>query len=53
MKRIGIIAFLLALLPGCVVVGGYSSGRGFFIWPGTIVMLVIVLVLFLLFRRRR
>ncbi|MDX6385606.1 MAG: hypothetical protein QOK48_3179 [Blastocatellia bacterium] len=53
MKRIALIAFILTLLPGCVVVGGYSSGRGFFIWPGTIVMLVVVLVLFLLFRRRR
>ena len=53
MKRIGIISFVLLLLPGCVVVGGYSSDRGFFIWPGTIVIFIIVLALFLLLRRRK
>lgn len=53
MKRIGLITLMLTLLPGCVVVGGYSSGRGFFIWPGTIVILFVCLVLFFLLRRRR
>lgn len=38
---------------GCVVVGGYSSDRGFWIWPGTFVFLAIALVLFLVLRRRR
>ena len=38
---------------GCVVVGGYSSGRGFWIWPGTFVLLAIAAVLFFLVRRRR
>ena len=38
---------------GCVVVGGYSSDRGLWIWPGTFVFLAIALVLFFLLRRRR
>lgn len=52
MKRLGILITGLLLSSGCVVVGGYSSGRGFFLWPGTIVILVIVVILFLLLRRR-
>jgi len=52
MKRLSIVTAALLLSSGCVVVGGYSSGRGWFIWPGTIVILLIVAVLFLLFRRR-
>jgi len=51
MKQLGIIALLL-LSSGCVGAGGYSSGGGWFIWPGTIGILVLVAVLFLLFRRR-
>jgi hypothetical protein len=38
---------------GCVVVGGYSSDRGLWIWPGTFVFLAIALVLFFVLRRRR
>jgi len=52
MKQLGIITLLLVLSSGCVVAGGYSSGRGWFIWPGTIGFLLVVAVLFLLFRRR-
>ena len=52
MKQLGIITLLLLLSSGCVVVGGYSSGRGWFIWPGTIGILLVVAVLFLLLRRR-
>jgi hypothetical protein len=52
MKQLGIITLLLLLSSGCVVAGGYSSGRGWFIWPGTIGLLLVVAVLFLLFRRR-
>ncbi|HEX7294729.1 MAG TPA: hypothetical protein VF251_03180 [Pyrinomonadaceae bacterium] len=37
---------------GCVVVGGYSSGRGFWIWPGTFVLLAVGIALLLLMRRR-
>ncbi len=52
MKQVGIISLLLLFSSGCVVVGGYSSGRGWFIWTGTIGILLVVAVLFLLFRRR-
>jgi hypothetical protein len=53
MKRLGILLTCLLLSPGCVVAGGYSSGRGFFLWPGTFVIFLIVVVLFLVLRRRR
>jgi hypothetical protein len=52
MKQIVVITLLLMLSSGCVVAGGYSSGRGWFIWPGSIGILLVVLVLFLLLKRR-
>jgi hypothetical protein len=52
-KRMGIISILLVLSSGCVVVGGYSPGRGWFLWPGTIVIFVVVAILMLFFRRRK
>jgi hypothetical protein len=52
--RTATVLLLLLSSTGCVVVGGYSSGRGWFIWPGSIVILLIGLALILLmfFRRR-
>ena len=38
-------------LGGCVVMG-YSSGGGFFIWPGSIGLLVLLGILWLIFSRR-
>jgi hypothetical protein len=52
MRQLSIITLLLLFSSGCVVAGGYSSGRGWFIWPGTLGLLIVVAVLFLLFRRR-
>jgi len=52
MKQLGFLLLIL-LCPGCVVVGGYSSERGWFLWPGTIVIFLVVAVLFLLLRRRK
>jgi hypothetical protein len=52
MKQLGVITLLLLFSSGCVVAGGYSSGRGWFIWPGTIGILLVIAVLFLLLRRR-
>jgi hypothetical protein len=52
MKQIVVITLLLLVSSGCVVAGGYSSGRGWFIWPGTIGILLVVAILFLLLRRR-
>lgn len=49
-----VIALILLLAStGCVVVGGYSNERGWFIWPGTFVLLGIALLFIFLFRRRR
>ena len=53
MKQIALASFLLLASTGCVVVGGYSSEGGWFIWPGTFVLLIVGLILFLLVRRRR
>ena len=53
MKQIAVSLLLVVFSSGCVVVGGYSSGRGWFLWPGTIVIFVVFAVLFLLLRRRR
>jgi hypothetical protein len=39
-------------LSGCLV-AGYSSGGGFFLWPGSIGLLVVVLLLIFLLRRGR
>ncbi len=48
------VGFLLALTQsGCLVAGGYSSGGGWFIWPGSFGLLIIGLLLFLFLRRGR
>ena len=52
MKRVGLLSLILVLTNGCVVVGGYSSGRGWFMWPGSIVLIILFAIIFLLFRRR-
>jgi hypothetical protein len=48
-------ALLLALSQtGCIIVGGYTSRGGWFIWPGLLgILLLLVLMLFAtsLFRR--
>jgi ABC-type proline/glycine betaine transport system permease subunit len=38
-------------LSGCVAVG-YSSGRGWFVWPGGLGLLIIVLIIVFVSRRR-
>lgn len=53
MKRIGIVLGILLMSTGCVVVGGYSSNRGWFLWPGSLVILIVVAAFVLLFRRRK
>ena len=52
LKRIGLISILVNLMSGCVVVGGYSSDRGWFVWPGTLVILLVVVLVILLRRRK-
>ncbi len=52
--KLAIASLLLLASTGCVVVGGYSSDRGLWIWPGSIILLIIGLLLFfLMFFRRR
>jgi len=38
-------------LSGCLV-AGYSSGEGWFVWPGSLGLLVIVVLIVFLIRRR-
>jgi hypothetical protein len=53
MKRIAIVLLTQLASSGCVVVGGYSSERGWFLWPGTIVIFFVVVILFFVLKRRR
>lgn len=59
MRRTSATVFALALASttlqtGCVLVGGYSSDGGFYVWPGSIVITAaVILLLWLLARRRR
>ena len=48
----GLMAGLLGLT-GCLMVGGYSSGGGWFMWPGSFGVLLVLLLVFFLLRRRR
>ncbi len=42
----------LNVLTGCVAVG-YSTGGGWFVWPGGLGLVVLLLLLFFLLRGRR
>ena len=53
MSRISIPALLLALSQTACIVGGYSSEGGFYLWPGSILITVVLVLLFLFMRRRR
>ena len=53
MRLITVPALLLALSQTACVAGGYSSDGGFFLWPGSIVLTVVLVLLFLFMRRRR
>jgi hypothetical protein len=52
--KLAVASLLLFASTGCIVVGGYSSDRGFWLWPGSIILLIVGLLLFfLMFFRRR
>ena len=54
MRRISLLALVIALSqPACIVAGGYGSGRGFYIWPGSLLSIIVIIALVLLLRRRR
>ena len=50
MKRIGALAIFLAFTQSACIVAGYSSTGGWFLWPGGLV--ITLLILFLVLRRR-
>jgi hypothetical protein len=53
-ETIGVLVLALvacSTMTGCLVMGASSRG-GFFIWPGSIGFLVLLLVIFLVMRRR-
>ena len=52
-RAVSLLVLLVLSTPGCILVGGYSSEGGFWIWPGTVVLLSIGVALILLIRRRR
>lgn len=53
MKRTTVAVATLAVLQcGCIVVGGYTSRGGWFVWPGGFGLLLIILLLYLFFGRR-
>lgn len=47
------LALLASLQTSCVVVGGYRSDGGWFLWPGSLVITAVAVLLLLLMRRRR
>lgn len=47
----GLLAIMLSQ-SGCLVVGGYSSRGGWFIWPGSLGLVVLFVLLYLLLGRR-
>lgn len=55
MRRILLLpALVLALSqPACLVAGGYSNDRGFYLWPGSLISIVIVIAVLLWLRSRR
>lgn len=54
MRKVLLLAVALSFAQtGCIVAGYRSGGGGWFIWPGGLGLLLIVLVVLFLARRRR
>jgi hypothetical protein len=53
MKQLVVLILTLFSSSGCVVVAGYDNQRGWYLWPGTIVIFLVAVLLFLLLRRRK
>ena len=52
-RRVLPLVSILICTPGCIVVGGYSSTDGWFVWPGGLVISVLVILLFVFLARGR
>jgi hypothetical protein len=60
LSNYSLVAKLLTLLAACFatvglsgcLVAGYSSGGGWFVWPGSLGLILIVLLIVFLIRRR-
>ena len=50
MKRLNILALFLAMTQTGCIVAGYTTGGGWFLWPGGLGLIILLLILFL--RRR-
>ncbi len=53
MKRIVLLAITLAMTQNACIAVGYSSRGGWFLWPGGLGLIVVVLLLIFLLRRGR
>ena len=54
MRRTLLLILALSLTqPACVVVGGYSEEGGWYLWPGSLLLTALAVLLFLFLRRRR
>jgi uncharacterized membrane protein YdcZ (DUF606 family) len=53
MKRISIAGMLLLLTQTSCIVAGYSNRGGWFLWPGGLLGILIVVAVILLLARRR
>lgn len=52
-KILSLTVLLVMSQSSCILVGGYSSDGGWFIWPGSVVSILVILVVAFLFLRRR
>ncbi len=52
MKKIGLLALFLGLTQSGCIMAGYSSRGGWFLWPGGLGLVVIVVLWMLLSRGR-
>lgn len=53
MKQTTRVVLALALSQTACIAGGYSSEGGFYLWPGSLVVTALLVLLFLYMRRRR
>lgn len=53
MRRISLLIIAIALSQSACVAGGYSNDRGFYLWPGSLISIVIIIAVLLFLRRRR